>query len=135
MDFNQLITHRYSCRHYSSDPVPEELLDQILVAAQMAPTAANRQPFQIIIVKTENKQEDLLKIYNKEWFVQTPLILFACRARLPRLVPGNSAGVWSLRDDEQAVVPAVLVEPGLHFQVSPEHFGRPNIVYSLGKTV
>ena len=78
MDFEQLIQQRYSCRHYSPDPVDDQFLEKVLNAARLAPTAANRQPFQIIIIKTENKKEDLLKIYNRDWFVQAPFILAVC---------------------------------------------------------
>ena len=78
MDFDQLVNLRYSCRHYSPDPVEENLLEKVLNSARLAPTAANKQPFQIIIINTENKQEDLLKIYNRKWFVQAPLVLCIC---------------------------------------------------------
>ena len=78
MDFEQLIQKRYSCRHYSPDPIEDEKFNKVLEAARLAPTAANRQPFQIIIIKTENKKDALLEIYNKEWFVQPPLVLCVC---------------------------------------------------------
>jgi len=78
MDFEQLIQKRYSCRHYSPDQVDSQHLEKVLNAARLAPTASNKQPFQIIIIKTENKIEDLLKIYNQGWFVQAPLILAVC---------------------------------------------------------
>ncbi|MEE9599181.1 MAG: nitroreductase family protein [Anaerolineales bacterium] len=78
MDFDQLVNLRYSCRHYSPAPVEERLLEKVLNAARLAPTASNKQPFQIIIINTENKQEDLLKIYNRKWFVQAPLVFCIC---------------------------------------------------------
>ena len=78
MNFDQLILARYSCRHYSSDPIEEDTLNKILEAARLAPTASNRQPFQIIIIKTENQKEDLLKIYPRDWFVQPSLLLCVC---------------------------------------------------------
>jgi nitroreductase len=78
MDFEKLINHRYSCRHYSAEPVSQKDLKRVLEAARMAPTAANKQPFQIIIIKTENNQEELLKIYHRDWFVQAPIVLCVC---------------------------------------------------------
>ncbi|HDN05059.1 MAG TPA: nitroreductase [Chloroflexi bacterium] len=78
MDFENLILKRYSCRHYSGQPVEDHLLEKVLEAARLAPTAANRQPFQIILIRTKNRGEELLKIYPKEWFVQPPLILCVC---------------------------------------------------------
>jgi nitroreductase len=78
MDFEKLIHARYSCRHYSDKVVEDELLAKVLEAGRLAPTAANRQPFQIIVIKTEGQSEELQKIYPKEWFVQPPLVLAVC---------------------------------------------------------
>lgn len=69
---------RYSCRAYKADPVEEEKLAVILEAARLAPTAANRQPFRLIVVRTEGRQEELRRIYPKEWFAQAPYILGVC---------------------------------------------------------
>ncbi len=79
MDFSELITKRYSCRQYASDPIEESMINLVLEAGRLAPTAANRQPFQIIIIQTEKHQaEELKKIYPKDWFVQPPIILCIC---------------------------------------------------------
>jgi nitroreductase len=78
-----LISARYSVRAYKSDAVEEEKLQQVLQAARLAPTADNRQPFKIIVVQTQNKEMELRKVYNREWFTQAPLVLCACG--IPRL--------------------------------------------------
>ena len=78
MDFERLIQHRYSCRHYSTSPIDDQVVEKVLNAARLAPTAANKQPFQIIVIKTKKKGEELLKIYNRDWFIQAPLILCVC---------------------------------------------------------
>lgn len=77
MDFEHLVTHRYSARGYLDREVPEEILNQVLEAARLAPTAANRQPFQLIVITTEGKHDQLLEIYNRDWFVQPPLVICA----------------------------------------------------------
>lgn len=78
MDINRLITKRYSVRAYKSDPVEEDKLAKVLDAARLAPTAGNRQPFQIIVIHTNDRKQELLSIYQREWFVQAPLILCIC---------------------------------------------------------
>lgn len=78
MDFEKLIQNRYSCRHYSDQIIEDSVLTKVLEAARLAPTAANRQPFQIIIIQTKGQSAELLKIYPKDWFVQPPLILCVC---------------------------------------------------------
>jgi len=78
MEFTERIKERYSVRGYKDDPVEEGELQQILEAARLAPTAANLQPFQLIIIHTEGRKEELRRIYNRDWFVQAPLIIVAC---------------------------------------------------------
>ena len=78
MDFEKLAAARYSVRAYKSDPVPDEVLNRILDAARNAPTAANKQPFKIIVIRTEGRQEELGRVYSREWFTQAPLVLAIC---------------------------------------------------------
>jgi len=89
MDFSELIKTRYSVRAYRPDPVEEEKLQQVLEAARLAPTAANRQPFQLIVIRTAGREEELKRIYNTNWFVQAPLLICAC---------GVPAQGWVRRD-------------------------------------
>jgi nitroreductase len=78
MEFSELVQKRYSARAYRSDPVEDEKLQQILEAGRMAPTAANRQPFQFIVIHTRGREAELKRIYGHDWFVQPPLIVCAC---------------------------------------------------------
>jgi nitroreductase len=78
MEFIELVNKRYSVRAYKPIPVEKEKLDIVLEAARLAPTASNRQPFQIIIIHTRRKKQKLLSIYSREWFVQAPIILCIC---------------------------------------------------------
>jgi nitroreductase len=83
LEFFDLIAQRYSVRLYRSDPVEEEKLEKILQAAQIAPTAANCQPYKIIVIHTQGRQTELRRIYNREWFSQAPIIL--CAVGVPAL--------------------------------------------------
>lgn len=78
MGFSELIRARYSVRAYKPDPVEEDKLQQVLEAARLAPTAANRQPFRIIVIHTAGREAELKRVYNRGWFVQAPLVLCAC---------------------------------------------------------
>lgn len=78
MEFSELITKRYSVRSYLPKAVEEEKLDKILESARMAPTAANRQPFRIIIIHTAGKEEALSNIYHRDWFVAAPIVVCVC---------------------------------------------------------
>ncbi len=78
MDFADLVRARYSVRSYQKTSVEEKKLELILEAARLAPTAANRQPFQLIVIETAGREQDLRQIYDKDWFVEAPLVLCAC---------------------------------------------------------
>jgi nitroreductase len=78
MSFSDLILQRYSVRAYRPNPVEEEKLQQVLEAARMAPTAANRQPFQVLVIHTRGREEELRRIYNPKWFVEAPMVLCVC---------------------------------------------------------
>jgi len=78
MEFAELIRKRYSVRAYKPVPVEEEKLQQVLEAARLAPTAANRQPFELIVIPTAGREAELRRIYPRGWFVQAPLVICAC---------------------------------------------------------
>lgn len=78
MEFSELVEKRYSVRAYEPDPVGDEKLQKVLRAARLAPTAANRQPFQILVIHTEGREGELKRIYGRDWFVQPPLVICAC---------------------------------------------------------
>ncbi len=78
MDFLELTKKRYSVRAYKSAPVEDEKLKQILEAARMAPTGSNQQAFQLVVVHTKGREEELRRIYSDSWFVQAPVVICAC---------------------------------------------------------
>lgn len=78
MEFFELINKRYSVRAYQSKPVEQEKLNKVLEAANLAPTAANRQPFRIIVIHTRGKETELKRIYHRDWFSQAPLVICVC---------------------------------------------------------
>jgi len=90
MDFFEIIQNRYSTRAYKSDPIEETKLQQILEAARLAPTAANRQPFHVIVLHTAGKEDALKSIYGPKWFTDAPLVLCVC---------GTPALAWVRRHD------------------------------------
>lgn len=91
MSFYDLVKQRYSVRAYKSDPVEKEKLTRILEAARLAPTAANRQPFRLIVIPTDTHREGLRKIYKSEWFVQAPYVICAC---------GITSASWIRKDSD-----------------------------------
>jgi nitroreductase len=75
VDVFEAIAARYSVRGYKPDPVSDEALHQVLEAARQAPTAANKQPFRIVVLHTEGREEDVRRFYARPWMAQAPLVL------------------------------------------------------------
>jgi len=78
VEYSELIATRYSVRAYRPDPVEYEKLQAVLEAARLAPTAANRQPFQLVVMHTAGREGEIGKIYRRPWFVQAPLVIAVC---------------------------------------------------------
>ena len=91
MDVLETIAARYSVRGYKPDPVDAETVRTVLEAARAAPTAANRQPFRLIVIHTEGREEELARVYGRRWFVQAPLII---------AVVAVPAEAWRRMDDK-----------------------------------
>ena len=58
-DFLDLAKARYSVRKFSEKKVPKDIIEKILKAGMLAPTACNNQPQRIIVVESD---EGLAKI-------------------------------------------------------------------------
>lgn len=52
MEFLDLAKARYSVRSFRPDAVPAELVEQILTAARVAPTACNNQPQKVLVLES-----------------------------------------------------------------------------------
>lgn len=78
MNFFDMIKTRRSVRAYKPDPVTPAQLEQILEAARLAPTAANRQPFRVMVIETAGREEALSRIYGRGWFTDAPYVLCVC---------------------------------------------------------
>ena len=76
--FQELAENRRSVRAYKPDAVPEELLQQVLEAGRLAPSACNKQPWRFIVVKSETGRRALGAAYAREWFWKAPIVIAVC---------------------------------------------------------
>ena len=89
MEFLNLVKNRFSVRSYKPDDVEEEKLNVIFEAANLAPTAVNYQPFQLIVIKTHGVENKLKRIYPAKWFSSAPLVICLC------VIPSKA---WNRKD-------------------------------------
>lgn len=78
MKFNELATQRVSIRSYTKQPVSKKMLDEILEAGCLAPTACNLQPFRFVVVKETENLAALAEGYPAEWFAEAPVVIAIC---------------------------------------------------------
>jgi nitroreductase len=78
MSFLDLCRRRVSVRNYRPDPVPDELLGQVLEAGRMAPSAKNLQPWHFIVVRDPARRTALGRAYPAEWFARAPVLIAVC---------------------------------------------------------
>lgn len=53
MEFEKVIKERFSARKFKPDTLPDEVINKILEAGRLAPTAKNYQPQYIYVIKSE----------------------------------------------------------------------------------
>ena len=78
--FQDLVNGRQSCRRYRKDEVPRPLVEKVLEAARLAPSACNRQPWRFAVatdaaVRTRLVDDGFLPGLGMKWALDAPVIL------------------------------------------------------------
>ena len=91
MEFTELIRYRESVRDYDpSKKVPKEIVDRILEAGRIAPSASNLQPWEFLVVSSSEMLKKIHPSYPRSWFINAPLVL---------IVKGKKDDAWVRRYD------------------------------------
>ena len=85
-----LLKARRSIRRYRPDPVPDEMIEQLLEAGRVAPSASNRQPWAFIVIRDKARIEQVAEhaaYYFVRWahVQEAPLIIVLCGHRGSRV--------------------------------------------------
>jgi nitroreductase len=78
MKFIELAKKRCSIRGFKSEPVPDEVLNEVLQSGNLAPTAKNLQPFHFIVVRKSDKLDELAAAYPAPFFREAPVVIVIC---------------------------------------------------------
>ena len=76
MDFIQLAEKRFSVREFSDRKVEKEVVEKIVKAGQLAPTACNLQPQRIFVIESEDALAKLRKCTACHY--NAPLAFLVC---------------------------------------------------------
>lgn len=77
MTFQELAERRYSCRKFTNKKVADELVEQIIKAGIVAPTAVNKQPFKIFWMESDEAKEKIKKVTKFTFGADTFLLVVA----------------------------------------------------------
>lgn len=115
MEFNDLIRSRESIRNYDpSRPVPKKILEKILDAGRVAPSACNFQPWRFLVISSAEMLEKLRTCYERDWFKEAPHIL---------VIVGHRNKAWNRSYDNYNSVETDLAIALTHIILSAENEG------------
>ncbi|MBI4330620.1 MAG: nitroreductase family protein [Chloroflexi bacterium] len=63
--FLQLVQKRRSIRRFKPDPLPDDYVNKIVEAARFAPSGANSQPWEIVVVRDKATKDRIVEIVNE----------------------------------------------------------------------
>lgn len=82
MEFIGVLKTRRSVRAYRPDPIPDEVLKNVLEHMRFAPSANNTQPWHFVVVKDAAKRRELVKAaYGHSFIGEAPVVIICCGKR------------------------------------------------------
>jgi len=107
MTFRELAIQRISVRGYRPDPVPDQILQEILDTARMAPSAANRQPWHVVVLRDESRRRAVYSAYPRDWLLTAPVLLVVCVE--PSAAWVRSEDQWNAAEGDGAIFMTHLI--------------------------
>jgi len=86
----EAIERRRSIRSFKPDPVPDEMINEMLEAARLAPSGTNRQPWRFQLIKDPELKTKLYEeaTFGVEIIKKAPLVI-VCGSELHTFVKGH----------------------------------------------
>jgi len=79
VNLSQLLQDRRSVREFTTEPVTDEQITALLTAAQLAPSAGNRQPWHFYVIRTPDLKTRIANDAASQPFIGTaPVVVVAC---------------------------------------------------------
>lgn len=76
---NVAVRNRRATQGFKDEPIPEQVLDEILQSTLLAPSGYNLQPWRFIVVKDEDARKRLRKAaMNQPKVEEAPVVVIAC---------------------------------------------------------
>ncbi|MFW5829009.1 MAG: nitroreductase family protein [Planctomycetota bacterium] len=90
MPILDLMAERYSVRKYQDRPVSRTLVEHVLEAGRLAPSACNLQPWHVLAFDDPAWRQRICACYRRDWLQTAPVLLVIC---------GDRSVSWKRRAD------------------------------------
>ena len=78
-EISEILLNRRTIRKYSSEPIDDKLLNELLDMGCRASTTGNMQVYSVIITRDSNMKTDLLPLhFNQKMITEAPVVLTFC---------------------------------------------------------
>jgi nitroreductase len=115
MEFSEVIRSRESIRNYDQGrPVETDKLTRILEAGRIAPSAANRQPWQFWLISSPAMLSVIRACYHRDWYKNAPHVL---------VVVGKKNEAWVRNADGHNAIETDLAIAMTHLILAAENEG------------
>jgi nitroreductase len=115
VNFFDVVTKRRSIRKYKDIEIPDEHIQTMLEAAQLAPSTNNSQPWRYVVVKEPETIKLLSLVAGKQKFIaNAKAVVIAVANRAASCCPGNPS-MWHVQDTMIATEHLVLAATALGY--------------------
>lgn len=92
MDLIECFEKRRSVRSFADEPVPDEVIENALLVANLAPSAGNLQARDFIVVRDESARRAVAEASPGHKFLMEAPVIIVCCANLDRIIQYGPRG-------------------------------------------
>ena len=107
-NFFETIESRRSVRKFKSDSISDEMLQKIIAAGCLAPSAGNVQPWKFYIIRQQENKELLARAAGQSFVAQAPVVVVVVAE------PEEAAAKYGDRGREALLHPGYCSSSGKH---------------------
>jgi len=134
----EAIQQRRSIRKFQDTPIPDELIEQMLEAARLAPSGTNRQPWRFQIIKEKATIQRLFDeaSFGEKQLLNAPVVI-VCGSELLSFVKGHklappNSDYYGADSDNWDDIKQFIPDANLYTGIAVEHMVLAATALGLG---
>ena len=116
MDILDIVKRRRHIHFFDPEPISDETIRTLLEAARWAPSAGNLQPWEIIVINSEEDKDRLVGVLRKKEYMRSaPVILIFCAdlSRSSERYGERGTSLYAIQDTTAAIQNVLLTATAL----------------------